>query len=406
MTESETKPSSTCDLKSFKFLDFFKFGGNPRHITGYQASVTGVIGTIILLLIVGGYIINSTVRFFTAPPQTSVTQNPTLNQVHPFVYTCISVPKLNDPRYFYRAINRITLDVNASKSMTPINLTTPDINTVCIDSAADPNAYLRGYCRPGDCDFLRFKLWNCGCPDVNNPERNRTDCASLSEIGAILDQNYVDVSYDTDIAVVAQHTSPKLEASAVYITTFALNRTQINPDLVRSFETHYKNNLIFSRDSYHLQYFFPDKPFKEVLELQMAMSSHILITVENRQTALDIIGSWGAFFSVIASAGALVFGRYNEKKFYEKNPKWERIDENFRVEEGSDATLQNEAAKLLAGEASSTNLYFSGANNGNNNNLQGGFGRASNATGRVVGGSVEERQVNFSPHATYGGVLT
>lgn len=415
-TTTATKSGSRCDLKRFKSLDFFKFNGLPRHITGYQASITGVIGTIILLLIVGGYIVNSTVRFFTTPPQTSVTQNPTLNQIHPFVSTCITVPHLNDPTYFARSLWRVTLSANGTKSTTLLNLTETGPDTVCFTGSNDTAAYVRGFCRPGSCDFLRFKLWNCGCPDVNNFNRNQSGCVPVSTITDILANNYVDVRYRTDIAEVVQHTAPKTEASAVYITTFALNKTQINPDLLRSFTTQYLSNLIYSRETYHLQYFFPDNvPTKEVLELQMAMDSHILITVENRQTALDMIGSWGAFFSVIASVGAIVFGTYNEKKFYEKNPKWESIDEDFKVEEGSDASLQNEASKLLAGESTHANLFATGGGI-QNGGAGGGFGRISNAnTSRSTttgnnnnrrGGGSDNNRLNYSQHADYGGVLT
>ncbi len=131
----------------------------------------------------------------------------------------------------------------------------------------------------------------------------------------------------------------------------------------------------------------------------MAMSSHVMLTVENRQTALDTIGSWGAFFSVIASAGALIFGRYNERKFYERNPLWEQIDENFRVERGSDANLHDESAKLLAGETSNANLFLT-ANN-NNNNL--GFGRAMSPRS---GYNTSRSSVNQQIAASYGGVLT
>jgi hypothetical protein len=406
-SDANNNKSCCSDSSRLKSFDFFKFKGAPRHIAGYQASVTGVVGTIILMAISLAYIANSTYRFFSMPPSTSVTQNPTQTERHEMFPTCITVPHLNDPRYFNRALQRIHLDQYGNKSSTNISLQIIDNDTLCFDGKYDPETYLQGYCSPGNCDFLRFKLWNCNCsdpnmprPDPNNNQRDRTDCAPLKDITDILEKNYVTVNYKTEIATVAQHTAPKIEASAVYITTFALNKTIINPDLIRSFFQHNTSNLIFSRETYHLQYFFVEEPpFKEVLELQMAMSSHVMLTVENRQTALDTIGSWGAFFSVIASAGALIFGRYNERKFYERNPLWEQIDENFRVERGSDANLHDESAKLLAGETSNANLFLT-ANN-NNNNL--GFGRAMSPRS---GYNTSRSSVNQQIAASYGGVLT
>ena len=315
--------------------DYFAFNGRPRHVVGSQSSVFGVVGTFLLLLAVGGYVATSTYAFFTNPPQTSMAQHPTQSQRHAMVPTCISLPKITDARYFAYRLQLVRLDARG-RTVLPnveLNLTTRVDNasdTVCIDTS-DPRAFLRSTCDPGDCAYLKFKLWTCGCPDAANPERDRVDCASLDDIDRVLDVNYVNVVYQTALGRNVLHAAPKLFASVLYTSAFALNETRVNPDLVRQFRTEERSELVHNRDSYAVQYFFDAAPFKEILEVRMIMSAHTLLTSENRMTSLDLIGSWGAFFGVISSTLALVFTAHNEKRFFERNPKWTQIDGDFAV---------------------------------------------------------------------------
>lgn len=42
-------------------------------------------------------------------------------------------------------------------------------------------------------------------------------------------------------------------------------------------------------------------------------------------TLLDHVAKWGAFFNVLFAGFALFFLAYNKKKFYSKNPEWDRF---------------------------------------------------------------------------------
>jgi uncharacterized protein (UPF0261 family) len=79
----------------------------------------------------------------------------------------------------------------------------------------------------------------------------------------------------------------------------------------------------------------------------MVLGAEALETVENRKTSLDLIGQIGALFNVVFAALGAIFLKYNEGKFYEKNPAWSRITPEFTVEEGADESIAQETTKLM-----------------------------------------------------------
>lgn len=324
----------TRKLKGLIFLDFFKFEGRPRPASGPQASMHGFAGTVLLLIIIVAYMANATVRFIYTPPEVSLQQNPVTTQKAPIVPTCVAAPRLNDPRYFAFDLQLVQLDERSNRSAAPIEFTrgvTDDgRDTVCISPNAT-NAYLRSFCSPGDCAFVQFHLWICGTDDPKNPSRNATDCASLSDVAAILQHNYVDVTYTMPIGVITLHTVPKARASALYTSLFTYNETTTMPDLLRSFQTKYEVDLIHAEDAYSLQYFFKGPPNMFVLELRMTLTSNWIRTIETHRTSLDLVSSWGAFFGVVNAAIGFVCLWYNETKFFERHPLWGRVDSDFRA---------------------------------------------------------------------------
>ena len=346
-----------CDKESLKRLDFFQWHAQPRHISGPQRSIAGVVGTILLVCIVGAYFGNATFRFFTNPPQTSVTENPTLGENHTMVKTCFQLPKLNDPTYWSLLVQIVQLNSTGDKAVPPIdvNYTRIGDDKVCFNTDGveeKDKLYLQGTCHPGEpCVYAKVKLFQCCNKDHNNPATHDcSKCAPTGKISEIVQTNYFNVKYFTDMGVTELHCAPKFQVSSLYRSTFAVNKTFVNPDLIRSFRQEQHDNLVAEGSgTYSVQYFFEDSvPDKELLELRMELSSHIYITIENRQTVLDLIALVGAFFSVVASTLTFVFQKHNEEKFFELNPKWKCIDEHFRVEEGADAAVTKETSRLLA----------------------------------------------------------
>ena len=45
----------------------------------------------------------------------------------------------------------------------------------------------------------------------------------------------------------------------------------------------------------------------------------------SRSTIIDHLSLWGAFWGVLFSIFAIFFLSYNKKKFYRKNPDWDRF---------------------------------------------------------------------------------
>lgn len=266
------------------------------------------------------------------------------------VKTCIRLPNIADKSYFGYTFQRIHNDANNNPTLkVDLAMYAEDNNTICLPDNS-PNGFLANFCKIGqECDYLKFKLWLCGTPDSKNPAHwnESGKCQPFPRLVEVMQTNYVDFVYYTHIGGVLFHTAPKVNASAQYFSIFQLNQTKRNPDLLRWWVESSMYNIQHQRDTFAIQYYYGPIPDKEVLELQMVLGSEALLTVENRKTSLDLIGSFGALWGVIFSVLAIVFLRYNENKFYEKNPRWGRIDPAFKVEEGADTQISSEATKLI-----------------------------------------------------------
>ena len=90
------------------------------------------------------------------------------------------------------------------------------------------------------------------------------------------------------------------------------------------------------------------------------MAAEALLTVESRKTSLDVVAQIGALWGVVFGALAVVFMGYNEKKFFEKNSAWAKIDENFQVEKGAAAEIEDESKMLIEQNKQSANFMAYG----------------------------------------------
>lgn len=55
------------------------------------------------------------------------------------------------------------------------------------------------------------------------------------------------------------------------------------------------------------------------------------------KTLLDTLSLWGAFWGVLFAVFALFFLSYNRKKFYEKNPEWNKFKQIAENKYGMDS---------------------------------------------------------------------
>lgn len=336
---------------AFRSLDLFQFEGKPRHIEGPLRSRFGFIGTLILMGVMIFYVVFSTFRFLTDPPQTSVTQSPTGAGRQNMINTCIKIPHITDKTYFGYTFQRIHNN-NESVAIEKIDLKVredPANNQICLPEE-NLDAYLSNFCKLGqECEYLKFKIWLCGTNDPKNPAywNESSKCQPFPTLVKTLQSNYVDFIYHTHLGADIVHTAPKVNASAQYFSIFQLNQTKRNPDLLRWWVESSVYQLQHQRDTFSIQYYYGEVPTNEVLEMQIILGSEALLTVENRKTSLDLIGSFGALWGVIFSVLGMVFLKYNEKKFYQRNPQWGKIDPTFKVEEGAQSEIAGEASALI-----------------------------------------------------------
>lgn len=64
-----------------------------------------------------------------------------------------------------------------------------------------------------------------------------------------------------------------------------------------------------------------------MLGITFQLSPQILNVRMSYENIFDQVAKWGAFFNVLFTGFALFFLSYNSKKFYRKNPDWERFKE-------------------------------------------------------------------------------
>ncbi len=62
-----------------------------------------------------------------------------------------------------------------------------------------------------------------------------------------------------------------------------------------------------------------------MLGITFQLSAQTLNVRVNYSTLLDHVAKWGAFFNVLFAIFAIFFLAYNKKKFYQKNPDWDRF---------------------------------------------------------------------------------
>lgn len=320
-------------------LDFFTFQVVPRHIdyhSGYS-SWFGVAASVCMLTIVLSYSAFSIARFFTAPPSTSVRQSPTEDELHSINPTCIRVPHLNNKSWFGLAAKRIDLDARGRRAAeTILNFTEIDPNTACLLPEANGNeAYVKSFCNPGLCSTVKIKLWYCGSPDKQNPARATTNCAPATDLVSLLEFNFVDVEYYSEVqGNTTLKTFPKANATLGLQSVFAFNRTISPPDLLTRFATHEIKQLQNTLNQFSVQrYYSPNvwPPYSEQMEIVLCMSPHTLVTSLTVLTSLDVASLAGAFASLVFSLFSVVFMRLNKYFFYKETPMWAYVGDDFTV---------------------------------------------------------------------------
>lgn len=62
-----------------------------------------------------------------------------------------------------------------------------------------------------------------------------------------------------------------------------------------------------------------------MLGITFQLASQVLNVRVSYTTLLDHVAKWGAFFNVLFAVFAIIFLAYNKKRFYQKNPDWDRF---------------------------------------------------------------------------------
>ena len=68
-----------------------------------------------------------------------------------------------------------------------------------------------------------------------------------------------------------------------------------------------------------------NNPNQDAIAFNMQLSPIIINNRVAFSTLLDHVSMWGALWGVLFAVFALLFLSYNRKKFYKKNPHWDKF---------------------------------------------------------------------------------
>lgn len=72
-----------------------------------------------------------------------------------------------------------------------------------------------------------------------------------------------------------------------------------------------------------------------MLGISFQLSPQVLNVRVTYKTLIDVLSLWGAFWGVLFAIFAIIFLTYNRKKFYKKNPEWNKFKHNLNEETGT-----------------------------------------------------------------------
>jgi hypothetical protein len=341
-----------------KKLDIFRFEPKPRFLRRDQASVRGFIGTAVTLLIVGAYIINTSIRFIGGQPSVSMAQVSTSNdpvQLPPLAITFrvndekSGVPSkvFYDPSYFtyYMA----ETDVFAQDSQQRVVRVIPPTRCNFTDYVGwlGTNAFcpsrapvIAGRYQSPSYTFFRIDVSLCSnaTPPYDQATGQPIVCAPMTEILTVVANG----RFNTMLYTVPQ--------GDVLLGGWDAPMYLIDPSQWSLYEGQYQKNFItvepdmlrtFSEQNYEYLTLFSEKFFQRPPTTSAAINGTYALTLwfrlsgaeshETRQvqTLLDLVGSWAAFFGAVSGALGIYFLAYNTEKFYKLNPHWDDFDTDF-----------------------------------------------------------------------------
>ena len=121
--------------------------------------------------------------------------------------------------------------------------------------------------------------------------------------------------------------------------TFTVTKTTVYPDYFNRFKPKYYHKLnldyITELTSNVTETYDENAIPLEMLGITFQLSPQIVNIRMSYDTIFDQVAKWGAFFNVLFTLFAIVFMQYNRRKFYSRNPDWDRFKKHLRDRERS-----------------------------------------------------------------------
>ncbi|CAD8074921.1 unnamed protein product [Paramecium sonneborni] len=106
-------------------------------------------------------------------------------------------------------------------------------------------------------------------------------------------------------------------------------------DYLTQFKTKHEQFLIVNRQylyvtnvTYNDMITQRDSAIYKGFQIYLRLDQEVKIVQVVKDTIINVVAQWGAFYGVLVGAFALYFLKYNQQQFYKKNKQWANFDQN------------------------------------------------------------------------------
>ena len=103
-----------------------------------------------------------------------------------------------------------------------------------------------------------------------------------------------------------------------------------SPDYFYSFNTQTKQALFYEREKTYTGELIPGQE-NTLITIWLRLNEESTVSKLAPTTFFEILGKWGALWSVFLTTFGLYFWRHNKRKFYDRNPQWENFGNSIGV---------------------------------------------------------------------------
>jgi len=331
-------------LTKYSIFDVFAFIPVPVYAPGKSSSRRSVFFSFILFIAMLGYVIMTFSTFlFNNVPRTSQQVQSIDNksfQIPNFALTV--VPDMDhgisvvDKSYYSIRISEGTLYKGLNQTKTEKSI---DVDYDCNPSWL-PEMNITAFLCPKKFGKIEGNLFTSEqfqfikidflyCKDGETPG---VVCKSKEEIEEFLRKArlFLFIEQDKDFYKTPLNAFKALFYYAVpslyqkYEVYLENKEMRISPDYFHSFKTETKNALFYGKEKTYVSPLIPDQE-NNLITIWLRLNEEEEQQKQQPTNLTEVVGKWGALWSVLFTTLGIYFMRFNKNRFYKRNPEWENF---------------------------------------------------------------------------------